>query len=67
MPGKILRRCTLCNRFHASYIVEIEDKKAYLCYDCWKAKQNELASVEVTNEKEIPLGKQKSHRRDSNP
>ena len=40
MPPKVLRRCSLCNNFHAAYLVE--DKrlgKLYLCYACWKARQ----------------------------
>ena len=39
MAGKILRRCTICNNFHASYLVQDEKLgKCYLCYTCWKAR-----------------------------
>ena len=39
MPGKILRRCTLCKKFHASYLVDDPELgKCYLCYTCWKAR-----------------------------
>ena len=37
MPGKILRRCTICKKFHASYLVEYPQLgKHYLCYGCWR-------------------------------
>ena len=39
-PAFILRRCSLCKKYHASY--RVEDPKqgvTYLCYDCWKKKQ----------------------------
>ena len=40
MPPKILRRCTICKKFHASYLVEdAELGKYYLCYSCWKSRQ----------------------------
>ena len=41
MAGKVLRRCSLCKRYHVSYIVTdpITGSKAYYCYDCWKALQ----------------------------
>jgi hypothetical protein len=39
MSGRILRRCTVCKRFHASYLVQdAEFGKCYLCYACWKAR-----------------------------
>jgi hypothetical protein len=38
--GKILRRCTICGKFHASYLVDDPVLgKYHLCYSCWKAKQ----------------------------
>ncbi len=39
MPGKILRRCAICKKYHASYLVEAPELggKVYLCYSCWKA------------------------------
>jgi hypothetical protein len=40
MSPKILRRCSICKRFHASY--RVEDPAlgiGYLCYDCWKGRQ----------------------------
>jgi hypothetical protein len=38
--GKILRRCTICGKFHASYLVDDPELgKCYLCYSCWTARQ----------------------------
>jgi hypothetical protein len=38
MSPNVLRRCSLCKRFHASYLLpDSEFGKLYLCYDCWKA------------------------------
>jgi hypothetical protein len=40
MAGKILRRCSLCGKFHAAYLVpEHHGRKGYYCYACWKATQ----------------------------
>lgn len=37
MP-KILRRCSLCGNFHASFLVpELPAGKGSLCAKCWKA------------------------------
>lgn len=37
--GKILRRCTICKKYHAAYLVEIpEFGKCYLCYAWWTAR-----------------------------
>ena len=35
-----LRRCHICKKFHASYLVDAPDLggQVYLCYDCWKAR-----------------------------
>ena len=39
MPGAKLRRCAVCKKFHASYLVpDFEHGKGYLCYSCWKAR-----------------------------
>ena len=39
MSRKILRRCDICGRFHAAYLVPDEDGQARnYCYDCWKAR-----------------------------
>jgi len=39
MSAKILRRCTICKNFHASYLVEDPELgKCYLCPRCWKAR-----------------------------
>ena len=36
---KVLRRCTICKNFHASYLVEdAELGKCSLCLRCWKAR-----------------------------
>lgn len=40
MPPNVLRRCSLCKNFHASYLVEDPRLgKLYLCYSCWTARQ----------------------------
>jgi hypothetical protein len=40
MPGKVLRRCDLCKKFHASYAVQDALLGVrYLCYRCWLATQ----------------------------
>lgn len=40
MPRKILRRCSLCGKFHASYLVPNPDGgNSYYCSACWKATQ----------------------------
>jgi len=40
MSAKILRRCTICGKFHASYlVVDAAFGKGHLCYSCWKARQ----------------------------
>lgn len=39
MSPKILQRCTICKRFHASYLLEDPDLgKCYLCLSCWKTR-----------------------------
>jgi hypothetical protein len=44
MSKKILRRSDLCGRFHASYLVpDLDSGRGYLCYNCWKARQETLA------------------------
>jgi hypothetical protein len=36
IAGKILRRCSLCGKFHASYLVEDPDEgELFLCHACW--------------------------------
>ena len=39
LAGKILRRCSICKRFHASFQVEGPGGTVSLCYACWKATQ----------------------------
>jgi hypothetical protein len=42
MPAKILRRCTICKIYHASYLVDDPELgKCYLCLRCWKARSAE--------------------------
>jgi hypothetical protein len=39
MSPKILRRCSICKNFHASFLViDPQQGKLYLCKDCWKAR-----------------------------
>jgi hypothetical protein len=44
MPGKYLRRCAICKKYNASYLVDAPDLggKAYLCYSCWKARSDQV-------------------------
>jgi len=49
MSPKVLRRCTLCGKFHASYLVNdlpIPGGKGYLCYTCWMARHGETGKGE---------------------
>jgi len=40
MPPKVLKRCSLCKGFHASYLVQDPQLGTLrLCYSCWKARQ----------------------------
>jgi hypothetical protein len=51
-PSNILRRCAICKKFHASYLVPDDDGgQNYYCYDCWKARfqsQPELSPDEYS-------------------
>jgi hypothetical protein len=39
MSPRILRRCAICGKFHASYLVEDPQLgTCYLCLSCWKAR-----------------------------
>jgi hypothetical protein len=41
---KILRRCSLCKKFHAAYLVEDPELgEIILCYSCWKARKTQEA------------------------
>lgn len=43
MAGRILKRCSVCMRFHASYLVDDPELgRLYLCSDCWHARQRAL-------------------------
>ncbi len=33
-----LRRCSICKRYHAEYLVPEDGIQRHYCYDCWKAK-----------------------------
>jgi ribosome-binding protein aMBF1 (putative translation factor) len=35
MP-RTLRRCSICKKFHASYLVLEEGKEMHYCHACWK-------------------------------
>jgi hypothetical protein len=40
MVPKILRRCSICGKFHASYLViDPQLGKGYYCYSCFRAWQ----------------------------
>ena len=49
--GKILRRCTVCKKFGAAYLVEdVEFGKCILCLACWKVRQAK-GLLKITPEK----------------
>ena len=51
MSRKILRRCDICGRFHAAYLVPAEDGQTRnYCYDCWKTRFH--ASAPLAAEKD---------------
>jgi hypothetical protein len=58
MKREILRRCSLCGKFHASYLVsEHPGGKGYYCYTCWKATyavRSRLAQDQMRN---VPVSK----------
>ena len=62
MAGKILRRCDLCGRFHASYLVpDPKFGQLHLCYTCWKGRYGsppssapELGVAPLGEQEEIP-------------
>jgi hypothetical protein len=40
--GKILKRCSICKRLGAAYLVnDPKLGKLLLCYSCWKKRQEE--------------------------
>lgn len=48
MRGKILRRCSVCGKFHASYLVlDHEGGKGYYCSSCWHALRAPKAADEA--------------------
>lgn len=48
MPKKILQRCSICGKFHASYRVEDPEtgRKLALCYSCWKTRYASLQAAD---------------------
>lgn len=60
MSPKILRRCTICGNFHASYLVEDPALgKCYLCYKCWKDRQtSQPPPVSAPGEKPLEVPEQ---------
>jgi hypothetical protein len=58
MSPKILRRCTICEKFHASYlVVDPAFGKGYLCYSCWKARQTAPPTMPADKDAKSPAGK----------
>lgn len=44
--GKVLRKCALCGKFHASYQVVVRGNPRSYCYRCWKtAAEHEIARL----------------------
>ncbi|HPH96174.1 MAG TPA: hypothetical protein PKW33_06850 [Anaerolineaceae bacterium] len=35
---KILKRCDICKRWGAAYLIPAEPRPLHVCIDCWKAK-----------------------------
>ena len=51
--GNVLRRCALCGKFHASYLVVVQGEKRPYCYRCWKvASDREIARHAAAHEEE---------------
>ncbi len=49
MAPKVLRRCSICKNFHASYlVVDPALGKGYYCYSCWKAWQAKHPELTLT-------------------
>jgi len=65
MSPKILRRCTICRKFHAAYLVEDREfGKRYLCYSCWESHQAKATLVSENTTKELDIDiRQKSRSR----
>ena len=65
MSPKILRRCTVCGKFHASYLVLDHDiEKGYYCYACWKSRQASFPSEHSEQDKKPagePIDTEPSH------
>ena len=64
MSPKILRRCTICRKFHASYLMEdTEFGKCCLCCSCWKSRQAKATRVSenMTKELGIDMGQKAGH------
>jgi len=63
MSAKILRRCTICGKFHASYLVEDPAfGKGYLCYSCWKARQSAQTVPPADQPTQVSSGEPKKSR-----
>ena len=62
MSPKILRRCMLCGKFHASYlVVDPAFCKGYLCYSCWKARQSAKTVPPIDQTTQASGGEPKNH------
>jgi hypothetical protein len=58
LAPKVLRRCSICGNFHASYLVKNPQfGKGYYCYSCWKAWQvkHALTADEVQLIEEVTM------------
>lgn len=55
MSPKILRRCSICKKYHASYRVEHPQLGVLLlCYTCWSAVQDASTPPEAPAPKHDP-------------
>jgi hypothetical protein len=57
MSPKVLRRCSICKKFHAAYLVEDPQLgKVYLCYSCWTARwaNPPLLETDQKTDKQVP-------------
>lgn len=54
MPAGVLRRCSICKRFHAAYQVEEGGQKWLLCKRCWDARFSPRGAIKPANINETP-------------
>jgi hypothetical protein len=64
MTPAILRRCSICNQFHASYLVPGEQGETlYLCTSCWEKRFNPAAETNQEGERKNKQKKKQKKKR----